>query len=350
MTNTRKLSVISKIIPLNGHDLDFGFPVIDVRSPGEYAQGHIPGAVNIPLFTDHERAEIGTLYVKKGRDQAVARGLDMVLPRTGQYLTELKKTAAGEKRVAVYCWRGGMRSESMANLFSRAGFEVHIITGGYKAYRRMIREQLSVPMSAIVVGGYTGSGKTELLHHLSLLGEQVIDLEMLARHKGSVFGALGQQSQPTNEQFENDLFGHWRRLAPERVVWIEDESRMIGTVTLPDAMVRLISGSPMVMLVTGWEERIGRLVNEYAGFDKALLAESVNRIRTRLGGAQAQEALAALETGDFRKVAAIALQYYDKAYRFAVDRRSCRQIREIGVHGSNLKEAAKKLVYETNLS
>jgi len=293
---------------------------IDVRSPGEYAQGHIPGAYNIPLFGDAERAIVGTLYSKAGTDAAILKGLEMALPKSASFL-EYLRTVANDKHILLHCWRGGMRSASMAELFGKAGFDVDILTGGYKAWRRFIREELAKPAKIVVLGGATGSGKTELLHALAQKGEQVIDLEGLSCHKGSVFGALGQKPQPTNEQFENDLFAEWNKLDVDKPVWIEDESRMIGKITLPDPVVEKINQGLLICLDVGKAERINRLIEDYAGFDKDALTRAVLQIRDRLGGARVNEVLAALKENRFEIVTDILLDYYDKAYRFAIQRR-----------------------------
>jgi tRNA 2-selenouridine synthase len=295
-------------------------PVIDVRSPGEYMQGHIPGAVNIPLFDNGERAVVGTIYKNSGRDAAILKGMSIATPKIPQYLQDLRNAAKG-RHLLVHCWRGGMRSEHMAALFEKEGYEAGVLTGGYKAYRRFVRASFCKPGVVIVIGGYTGSGKTEVLRGISGLGCQVIDLEELACHKGSAFGALGQAPQPTNEQFENNLYQTWSEFDLSEPVWFEDESRMIGRVTLPDSLVEMIGRGILVRLEVPKELRARRIVSEYAGFDKTLLSEAVSRISERLGGARTTEALEAIGSGAFDRVADNMLTYYDKAYNFANDRR-----------------------------
>jgi tRNA 2-selenouridine synthase len=295
-------------------------PVIDVRSPGEYAQGHIPGAFSIPLFDNGERAIVGTIYKNSGRDAAILKGISIATPKIPLYLQDLRKAVNGRK-ILVHCWRGGMRSEHMAALFEKEGYEAGVLTGGYKAYRRFVRASLGRPAVVIVIGGYTGSGKTEVLRGISELGCQAIDLEGLACHKGSAFGALGQAPQPTNEQFENNLYKIWSAFDLSLPVWMEDESRMIGRVTLPDPVVEMIDRGILVRLEVPKEIRARRIVSEYAGFDANLLAEAVNRISERLGGARTTEALEAIGSGAFDRAAFNMLTYYDKAYNFAIDRR-----------------------------
>jgi tRNA 2-selenouridine synthase len=269
--------------------------------------------------------------------------LDIALTKIDSYLSSIRKISDPGK-ILVHCWRGGLRSATMAEVFDKAGYEVGILKGGYKAYRQFIRTQLAAPRSVIVLGGYTGSGKTEILRSMSSLGAHVIDLEGLAHHKGSVFGSLGELPQPTNEQFENDLYDQWKKLPPDEPVWLEDESRMIGRVTLPEPVYLKILQSPMVKIDVEKNIRIQNLVNGYAGFEKSLLAEAINRISRCVGGDKAKSALSALDECDFHAVAGIVLSYYDKAYRFAVERRPGRRILEVPVKSYDVHQIAEMIL------
>jgi tRNA 2-selenouridine synthase len=184
--------------------LSQGHLTIDVRSPKEFTKGHIPHAVNLPLFNDEERAKIGTLYKQKGKNNAIETGLEIVGPKMADFVRFVKPLAK-ESKIFVHCWRGGMRSGSMAWLFDTMGYEVFTLKDGYKAYRRQVLEGLGRKARYIIVGGRTGCGKTEILHKLREYGEQILDLEKLANHKGSAFGALGEAPQQGTEQFENNL-------------------------------------------------------------------------------------------------------------------------------------------------
>ena len=257
------------------------FPVIDVRSPGEYSQGHIPCAVNLPLFNDGERAIVGTIYKNSGREAAVLKGLELAGPKLAGFVKKAGQLVP-RKRFLIHCWRGGMRSGQMAWLFDQAGFQPVLLAGGYKSYRRFIRESFSKAAEIIVIGGLTGSGKTDILNHLFMMGEQVLYLERSANHKGSVFGALGQEKQPTNEQFENDLHEQWRHFDFHQRIWIEDESRNIGNVIIPDPLFDRIISSPMIRIGLPVEARIYRIINEYAGFDPGLLKDSIMKISEKL--------------------------------------------------------------------
>jgi tRNA 2-selenouridine synthase len=325
--------MIRPIEPINFLKQSTQYPVIDVRSPGEFFQGHIPGACNISLFDDTERAVVGTLYVQSGREYAILKGLDFSLPKTAWFIDSLKRISPSG-RILLHCWRGGLRSTLMAELFNRAGFEVDVLTGGYKAYRHFIRTELALPARIIVLGGYTGSGKTMLLKSIAARGEQVVDLEGLACHKGSVFGAMGQPEQPTNEQFENNLYARWSELDFSKTVWLEDESRMIGRITLPEPIVNHLKASPLVKIeIEDAKIRIERLVQEYSRFDKKLLADAVMRISERLGGTRTKDAISALENNRFHEVAAIVLSYYDKAYLHSMEQRAPHQLHKIHIPG-----------------
>jgi tRNA 2-selenouridine synthase len=296
-------------------------PILDVRSPAEFKQGHISGAKNLPLFTDEERAQVGIRYKLSGREFAVRLGLTIAGPKLPWYVDEAHKLAPGRKAL-VHCWRGGMRSESIAWLLHMAGFETQVLERGYKAYRKYIRSRIALPANLIVLGGLTGSGKSSILKQLEIAGEQVLDLETLACHKGSVFGGLGQSPQPSTEQFENNIFPAWHSFDLSKRIWIEDESRAIGSVNIPEDLFQAMMKSPVAVVELPAALRICRLVNEYAGLPPEGLADSVIKISDSLGGAATKQALNALEHGDFETTAALALAHYDKAYSKSLSRRN----------------------------
>lgn len=330
----------SEIIELKGK-----LPLIDVRSPLEFSRGHIPGAVNIPLFSDQERAEVGTRYQQAGKDAALLVGLDFVGVKMSGFVKKLNAISRGKaKEVSLYCWRGGMRSASMAWLFSTAGYKVHLLEGGYKAYRTYIRAEAGNGSPIIVLGGMTGSGKTEILYELRKYGEQIIDLEQLAHNKGSVFGYLGQFPQPTNEQFENDLYDEWSKLDNSRPVWLEDESRSIGAVGIPGPFFERMKLHPMVLLNVPLEARVDRLVKEYAGFDKSLLADALMKIAQPLGGQGFAEAVSAIIDGRFAPAITLVLGYYDKMYRKALHKFDNRTIFEIKTDTGDASANADKIM------
>lgn len=298
-----------------------GRVLLDVRTPAEFEQGHIPGAINLPLFSNEERAEVGTLYKQQSQEAAFLRGLDFVGGKMRTFV-EKARTFAPHGRVMTHCWRGGQRSGSMSWLLDLAGLDVMTLNGGYKAYRRHILDTFGDrKLTILILGGHTGSGKTDILQQLRGQGEQIIDLEGIANHKGSAFGALGEAPQPTVEQFENDLFDAFCDIDPGRRVWLENESRAIGRVYIPQAFWAQMNAAPLVHLEIPLEVRVGRLVADYAGFPREALIDSFERIRKRLGGQHLQAAREALAGDDFESAARIALRYYDKAYGFFVERR-----------------------------
>ncbi len=287
--------------------------LVDVRSPAEFEDGHIPNAINIPLFSNEERKIVGTIYKQSGKGDAVLRGLDIVGPKMSGFVKQARKLAIN-KNILMHCWRGGMRSGSMGWLFETAGLKVKLLEGGYKAYRRFIRAQYENEIEIIVLGGKTGSGKTDILKAIRKTGQQVIDLEKIAHHKGSAYGAMGQGQQPTSEQFENNLAVEWMKLDFSKPLWLEDESKMIGSVSMCEPLYDKIRTSPVVFLEVPKHIREKRLVKEYATFEHKLISEATVRIQKRLGGLNVKLALEALEKNDYQTVASILLIYYDKAY------------------------------------
>lgn len=326
-------------------DLEPGRVLFDVRTPAEYEKGHIPGAFNLPLFSNAERAAVGTTYKQVDPYKAFLQGLGYVGPKMRPFVEEARKKAPSGK-VAVHCWRGGQRSGSMGWLLDLAGMDVQVLVGGYKAYRNHLLEQFAeCTPPLIIVGGPTGSGKTGILHALAKLGEQVIDLEGIAHHKGSAFGALGEEGQPSVEQFENNLYDVFRQLDHSRRVWLENESRPIGRVYIPDPLWQQMVKAPLLSVEVPLEVRLEHLVEAYARFPVEALKESFERIRKRLGGQHHNAAIEALDTGNFEEAARIALVYYDKAYNHhTLSRRINSNIFKIAVEKEGAQETARRLI------
>ncbi|MFW5724945.1 MAG: tRNA 2-selenouridine(34) synthase MnmH [Bacteroidota bacterium] len=334
---------ISIIQPAEFLKLASSIPVIDVRSPGEYAVGHIPGAFNIPLFSDEERAVVGTLYKQSGREAAIFEGFGIVGPKMQQFIRQARQVSPSRK-LLIHCWRGGMRSENMAWLMHTAGFTVKVLQGGYKAYRRYIREMWSRPAPMVVVSGKTGTGKTEILHHINDSGQQVLDLEGYAHHKGSAFGAIGETPQPTNEQFENDIAAQWLGFDHSKPVWIEDESRFIGSVWLPDSLYAAKQQALTLCVDMPKALRITRLTKDYAGFPKEQLIHSVEKIGKRIGWDNMKQAIEAIHSGNFEKAIDIALAYYDKTYAFDLTQKNKRRVIMIPVKTADASAIAQQLL------
>jgi len=323
-------------------------PIVDVRSPGEFEQGHIPGAVNIPLFSNEERAEVGTVYKRKSKEAAVELGYKFVTPKLRDFISRAREVAPDGK-VTVHCWRGGMRSRAFADHLSENGFEeVEVVTGGYKAFRNYVLDHFDTPLQLKVLGGYTGSGKTPILYELKKLGEQMIDLEGLAHHKGSAFGGIGQGEQPTVEQFENDLHEAFTKLDLSRHVWVEDESHNIGKVKLPMALYGQMRKAEVFFIDIPKEKRAEHLAGEYGVCDNQYLADAVTRISKRLGGLRTKEALAGLEENNFYEVAMLTLDYYDKFYLRGLQKRDPKSVIRIPLNGTDHRDNALKIIETTN--
>ncbi|MBV6493470.1 MAG: tRNA 2-selenouridine synthase [Turneriella sp.] len=307
--------------------LQLKIPYLDVRSEGEFALGHIPNAVSMPLFNNEERAQVGTLYKKSGRQKALLQGLEFVGPRMRK-LAEQGLSAAQNNRVAVYCWRGGMRSASVAWLLEKVGLEVFILKGGYKAYRNFAIRLFAKPYLLKVIGGKTGSRKTQLLATLVEQGKNAIDLESLANHRGSAFGYFGETPQPTQEHFENLLAFSLFKLRENEPVFIEDESRLIGRVHIPDALWSQMRNANVIVLNWPLEARIDFLTHEYQE-NSEVMKKNIEAIKKRLGGDRYKEALAYLAANDRAGVCRIVLAYYDRAYEYGLSKRNPGMVRYV---------------------
>lgn len=331
-----------------------------MRSPAEYKHAHMPGAVSIPLFTDEERKVVGTAYKQESREKAIKYGLDFFGPKMRAIVEQVESLSAGElnqineqpqtgngkrETVFLYCWRGGMRSGAIAWLLDLYGFEVFVLAGGYKAYRNLVLKTFEYPYAFKVLGGFTGSGKTELLHELKRSGEKVIDLEGIANHKGSAFGNIDMPPQPGQEMFENLLAreliivsgsmvnGEWSIndspspfTTHHSPIWIEDESQRIGLLNLPNALWKTIRESPVSFIDIPFESRLDHITEEYGKLSHEKLGDAISRITKRLGPLETKASLEYLAEGNIRECFRILLKYYDKHYlkalynREAIDR------------------------------
>lgn len=320
--------------------------LLDVRSPGEYTEGHIPGAVSFPLFSNEERSQVGICYKEQGHDAAVELGLAIVAPQLVNFVKAAKQLVP-DRRVRMHCWRGGMRSGSMAWLLETAGFEVTTLVGGYKAFRRWVRETCAAPRPIVTLGGMTGSGKTAILQELAAQGAQILDLEACANHRGSSFGALGLDPQPTNEQFENQVAIAWAELSPDRLVWIEAESRRIGLCRVPDELFSQMLVAPVLQVTRSRAERVAILVQVYSVAPIAELITATERIGKKLGGQHAKAAIAHLRDQRLAEACDLILNYYDKTYQYDLQRRNV-PVHTIDVSGQSDAEAATVLLAEAD--
>jgi tRNA 2-selenouridine synthase len=322
------------------------YPVLDVRSPGEYNHAHIPGALSFPLFTDEERRVVGTTYKQQSREQAIKIGLDFFGPKIRKMVEEVEeimrswqlakskeeKPLPAANCILIHCWRGGMRSAAIAWLLDLYGFKVYTLSGGYKRYRNYVLDTFKIPFEFKILGGYTGSGKTSLLKALKEKGETVIDLEGIACHKGSAFGNIGLPKQPGQEMFENLLaFELRKKLAKGQKntemekadtlltidhspIWLEDESQRIGLVNIPKNLWITMRQSPVYFLDIPFEERLNQIVQEYGQLDREKVKDAIERISYKLGNLNAKTAISLLNEGKTRESFDILLKYYDKHY------------------------------------
>lgn len=323
-------------------------PVLDVRSPGEYKHAHIPTAYSLPLFTDEERKQVGTVYKQQSREEAIKIGLDFFGVKMRKMVEEAeslfvdrnsltesadtKNSQNGQRstnNVLIHCWRGGMRSAAVAWLLDMYGFKVYLLNGGYKAYRKWVLSQFEKEYNFNIIGGYTGSGKTLLLHELANQNKITIDLEGLANHKGSAFGALENIPQPGQEMFENmlaeNLFvvrcslndntnSHANNGQQSTAIFLEDESQRIGNLQIPMSLWYKMRKAPVFFMDIPFEQRLDYITEEYGKQKKETLSEAILRIQKRLGGLETKNAVQFLEEDNYKECFRILLSYYDKWY------------------------------------
>ncbi|MBI2731444.1 MAG: tRNA 2-selenouridine(34) synthase MnmH [Sphingobacteriales bacterium] len=297
-------------------------PVLDVRSPGEYHHAHIPGAHSLPLFTDEERKIVGTTYKQQSREAAIKVGLDFFGPKMRRMVEQAEEIVSRNsssaeqltsKKIIVHCWRGGMRSAGVAWLLDLYGFEVYTLVGGYKVFRRRVINTFDKPFRFRILGGYTGSGKTYVLGALEKMGEKVVDLEGLANHKGSAFGAIGMPAQPSQEMFENLLAVELNQQS-NSPVWLEDESQRLGLVNIPQPLWLTMRQSTIFFMNIPFEERLKHIVTEYGKLDKEKMVNAIIRIKKRLGGLETKMAINYLLEDNISACFEVLLKYYDKQY------------------------------------
>lgn len=352
------------------------YPVLDVRSPVEYTHAHIPSAYSLPLFTDEQRKIVGTTYKQQNREAAIKTGLDFFGVKMKKIVEEAEEVVRNYElrmknettslttnhkpqttnRVLVHCWRGGMRSAAVAWLLDMYGFKVYLLVGGYKAYRKWVLTQFEKDYHFSIIGGYTGSGKTLLLHELQKQNKTVIDLEALANHKGSAFGAVKEKSQSGQEMFENmlakslfvacSLLTETANHQQATAIYIEDESQRIGNLQIPMPLWRTMRKSPVYFLDIPFNERLKYITKEYGKLEKEYLEEAICRIQKRLGGLETKNALNYLQEGKIKKCFGILLRYYDKWYQKGLYNREnlSSLLNKIPCTGVDTKTNTKKLL------
>ncbi|WP_081674995.1 tRNA 2-selenouridine(34) synthase MnmH [Daejeonella oryzae] len=331
---------------LNIHDflkLGESVPVIDVRTPLEYDHAHMVGAYNLPIFSNEERVKVGTTYKQIGREEAILLGFDLTGPKWSDFIKQAL-TIAPDKKIGVHCWRGGMRSGAMAWALNLYGFEVYLLEGGYKKYRNWVLSQFSENYPIVILGGMTGSGKTQVLHELKKQNQQVIDLEDLAQHQGSSFGSMGRLIQPSQEHFENMLAAELHKIDKSRPLWLEDESLTIGKRFIPNPIFHQMRIAPVLKMLLPVSERIDFLVQEYGKLDKDFLIDCTVRIGKRLGPEQTRDAVLAIQENRMADFIKIVLVYYDKTYASGQGKRMMESIYEIECQTINAVENASILL------
>jgi len=328
--------------------------IIDVRSESEFALDRLPGAVNCPVLTDSERVQVGTLYKCSSPFDARRLGAGLV---AGNIALHLRSRFAGRPRAwtpVVYCWRGGERSASIAHVMARVGWRVHQLEGGYRAFRRMVAEALTTLPARLryrVLCGATGSGKSRLLRHLDRAGAQVLDLEALAAHRGSVLGGLPDHPQPSQKAFETRLWWNLRRLDPERPVFVESESRKIGDRQLPEALLEAMRGSDCVSLELPGPERIRLLRDEYRHYERGpeRLCDQLSCLTALHGRARVDHWKVLAQGADWDALVSCLLEeHYDPVYRRSI-RNNYRRLDQAlslpigGADSTHFEQAARRL-------
>jgi tRNA 2-selenouridine synthase len=315
------LQTFDEILP----ELERFDTIIDVRSPAEYALDHLPGAVNYPVLDDGERIAVGTLYKQVGAFEAKRLGAALVANNIARYLATAWSGKPREWRPLVYCWRGGNRSGSVAHIMAKIGWPVHQLDGGYKAYRNHVNLALAQePAVAFkVICGTTGSGKSRLLESLHAIGAQVLDLEQLAAHRGSVLGNLPDQPQPSQKAFETAIWQQLRKFDTTRAVFIESESKKVGNLRVPDALMTAMRASPCIALMLSRPNRVRLLMEDYQHFtrDPAVLNTQLDCLRALYGREKIGRWQAMASDGQMAKlVEELLVDHYDPAYTRSIDR------------------------------
>lgn len=318
------------------------FPVIDARSEKEFNQGHIPGAINIPLLDNSAREQVGICYKQVGKDPAIKLAFELAGPKFPRFAKQAE--ALGSKTIRIHCWRGGMRSKTMAEIIVGAGINTVVLENGYKSFRHWVLDKLEERWNYLVLGGKTGSGKTGIISELTALGEQVIDLEDLANHSGSVYGNINKGVQPTNEQVENEIAFLLDQYNNTSGIWIENESRTIGKVKIPDPVYDQLRAAPVIDISCSNDERIQRIKTEYAKLPLNKLILSTEKLEQRLGNQRMNQAIAFLENGHFEDWIKHMLVYYDKCYGYGNSKRDPEDIHFIELNNNGPLENAKLLI------
>ena len=300
--------------------------IIDVRSPGEFAEDHLPGAINCPVLEDAERVHIGTLYKQVNAFEAKKAGAALVAKNIARHIETNFMSHSKEWRPLIYCWRGGNRSGAMAHILAKIGWQAVQLEGGYQQYRRYVNDSLPALASRLryqVVCGTTGSGKSRLLQTLERQGAQVLDLEQLAAHRGSVLGGLPTEAQPSQKMFESRLWQKLRHFDSSREVFVESESKKVGNVRVPESLMTCVRASPCIALGLSQAHRVQLLMQEYQHFvaTPEVLVAQLDCLITLYGKQRIEQWQQMACAGDLTPlVDALLVQHYDPAYLKSIER------------------------------
>lgn len=312
-------SLIETVTDLSVQSLDRYDDIIDVRSPAEFAEDHVPGAINLPVLDNEERARVGTIYKQVSHFEARRVGAGLVASNIGRHLGAALSGKPADYNPLIYCWRGGMRSGAMATILSRVGWRCGLLKGGYRSWRRHVvaalrEEGALLPM--ILIDGQTGTAKTEIIRRLMAQGAPAIDLEGLAAHRGSVFGLMGA-AQPAQKGFESRLWDQIRRFSPDTPIIAEAESSTIGRLHIPRRLWDSMQAAPRIEITASVEARARYLVTAYSDLteDREAILTAINRLRSHHSKAQIAAWEEMAESGAYEALAAdLARQHYDPAY------------------------------------
>ena len=336
-------------------ELDMFDSIIDVRSPAEFALDHIPGAINCPVLNDAERITVGTLYKQESPFEARKLGAAIVARNIAHHLEQHFQTMPKQWKPLIYCWRGGNRSGSMALIFAKVGWPVVQLDGGYKAYRHSVMqvlEQLPLSLQFRVICGTTGSGKSRLLQYLEQSGAQVLDLEQLAAHRGSVLGSLPLNPQPSQKMFETRLWQTLRRFTSNRVVYVESESKKIGDLRVPAALMDRIRSAQCVQVQLPTNDRVKLLIEDYPHLvsDTELLVSQLSHLTQLHSKEKIHRWQSLAETGEIAAlVETLLVEHYDPAYLRSIEKNfagyiNSRVLTMPGIEETDFLAAAQTLI------
>jgi tRNA 2-selenouridine synthase len=329
--------------------------IIDVRSPAEFALDHIPGAINCPVLNDAQRVTVGTLYKQQSPFEARKLGAAIVARNIGHHLEQHFQTMPKQWKPLIYCWRGGNRSGSMALIFAKVGWPVVQLDGGYKAYRHSVMhvlEHLPLSLQFRVICGTTGSGKSRLLQYLEQSGAQVLDLEQLAAHRGSVLGSLPLNPQPSQKMFETRLWQTLRRFTSDRVVYVESESKKIGDLRVPAALMDRIRSAQCVQVQLPTNDRVKLLIEDYPHLvsDTELLVSQLSHLTQLHSKEKIHRWQSLAETGEIAAlVETLLVEHYDPAYLRSIEKNfagyiNSRVLTMPGIEETDFLAAAQTLI------